>query len=93
MDFADLVFHLGNFALPALVLAVLLVPAGRWLVPGDASGRPAWWGQVLVNFGVGLGVLCLGLWWFGRDGKMATYATLVAASALAQWKPSARRRC
>jgi hypothetical protein len=30
-------------------------------------------------------VLAAGLWHFGVDGKMATYAGLVAAVATAQW--------
>jgi hypothetical protein len=31
-----------------------------------------------------VGVLVAGLWWFGHDGKMATYAALVVLPALAQ---------
>jgi hypothetical protein len=30
-------------------------------------------------------VLASGLWWFGRDGKMATYTALVIAVATCQW--------
>jgi hypothetical protein len=30
-------------------------------------------------------VLLAGLWFFGRDGKMLTYAALVVASATVQW--------
>ena len=30
-------------------------------------------------------VLLAGLWWFGRDAKMATYAALVVVMALCQW--------
>jgi hypothetical protein len=30
-------------------------------------------------------VLAAGLWWFGHDGKMATYAALAVAVATSQW--------
>jgi hypothetical protein len=33
----------------------------------------------------GLAALAAGLWYFGRDGKMAAYAALVLAVASAQW--------
>jgi hypothetical protein len=34
---------------------------------------------------VGALVLLAGLWWFGRDAKMATYTALVLVMALCQW--------
>jgi hypothetical protein len=34
---------------------------------------------------VGVAVLAAGLWFFGRDGKMATYAALVVAVATCEW--------
>jgi hypothetical protein len=75
--------HLANFALPALVLAVLVALAGRWLMPRRLAGRLGV--ATAVNFAVGLAVLVAGLAWFGRDGKMATYAALVLAVATSQW--------
>jgi hypothetical protein len=30
-------------------------------------------------------VLALGLWYYGRDGKMATYSAMVLAAASSQW--------
>jgi hypothetical protein len=38
-----------------------------------------------VNLLVGSAVLLCGLWWFGRDGKMQTYAALALAVASSQW--------
>ena len=80
----DLFFHLAGFVSPALALGLLMVFAGR-LVP--AVGRPAYtfwvhWGLLAL---VGTLALLIGLWWFGRDGKMASYALLLLAVATAQW--------
>ncbi|HWI81601.1 hypothetical protein [Ramlibacter sp.] len=84
----DALIHLLSFAAPALVLAPALAAAGRLLLPRQRALVP-WWGQVALNSIVGLAVLALGLWRFGVDGKMATYAALVAAVAAAQWVGSA----
>ena len=83
----DVLFHLLSFAAPALALAALLVLAGPLLL---RRSRPlvAWWVQLLLNSAVGVAVLALGLWQFGVDGKMATYAALVFAVAAAQWAGS-----
>lgn len=80
---ADVVFHLMGFAMPALALALLLPLAARLLVP-TARGR-SWWLAFAANFVTGLAALAAGLWYFGRDGKMATYAALVLAVASSQW--------
>lgn len=86
MGIWGLILHLGNFVLPALVVAALLAPAVVGV--GGLSGarmRYLWrvWGLLA---GVGLAVLVAGLAWFGRDGKMATYAALVLATgSLACW--------
>ncbi|WP_366887921.1 hypothetical protein [Rhodoferax sp.] len=44
-----------------------------------------WYAQAAINFVVCLLVLLGGLWFFGHDGKMATYAALVLACATSQW--------
>ena len=49
------------------------------------DGVPRWWRHTVVNFFAGVLVLAAGLWHFGVDGKMATYAALVAVIATTQW--------
>ena len=67
-----------------LALAVLLVPGSR-LVMGKSAVALSWWAQAAIVFVVGCGVLLVGLWWLGRDGKLLTYAALVLACATCQW--------
>lgn len=87
MDVLTFAAHLLGFAAPAAALAVLVAGAARllWRGKGLAMG---WWAGVLLNFVVGLAVLGAGLAFFGRDGKMATYAALVLAVATVQWLAS-----
>ena len=50
------------------------------------SAKPVtWWARFAINSAAGLATLVAGLWYFGHDGKMATYAALVLAVATAQW--------
>jgi len=84
MNLHDIVFHLLNFAAPALVLALLVPLLARLLFRKQAQRLP-WWGQVLVNFVVGVAALLVSLWWLGRDGKMLGYSLLVLAVASSQW--------
>ena len=49
------------------------------------SAAVSLWVQVAVIFAAGLVVLLAGLAWFGRDGRMATYAALVVVCGSAQW--------
>ncbi len=80
----DLLNHLVNFAAPALWVAVWVTLLATVFMKKKAAARvlPA---QAAINFGVSLAVLLLGLWWFGRDGKMATYAAMAVACATSQW--------
>ena len=80
----DLLNHLLNFAAPALVvglLLALLAPVVYRKVPVAHSLRA----QAAMNFVAGLAALLAGLVFFGRDGKMATYAAMVLACAASQW--------
>lgn len=79
----DLLLHLLGFAAPAGFVALAVVFGARLL----GHRPPAWplWAQFAINFTVGVAVLAAGLWHFGVDGKMATYAALVAAIGTAQW--------
>jgi hypothetical protein len=45
----------------------------------------SWWAQAAIVFAVNVLVLVAGLVFFGHDGKMLTYAAMVAGAALCQW--------
>ena len=84
MDLLDLFDHLLSFAAPALVVALLATIAGPLVLPRTAPG-PAWWVRFAINCAAGLAALAAGLWYFGRDGKVATYSAVVLVVATAQW--------
>lgn len=84
MTLQDIVWHLLNFAAPALALAVLLPAASALLLRPRAPWLP-WWAQMLANAALGTLALLAALAWLGRDGKMLGYATLVLVLAAAQW--------
>ncbi|MES2089406.1 MAG: hypothetical protein V4532_05445 [Pseudomonadota bacterium] len=84
MDVLNALIHVGNFFLPALVMALLL----------PAMARLVWWRelksaglvrQVTWVAAVNALVLMAGLLVLGRDGAMGTYAALVVASSLTVW--------
>ncbi|MEO7548461.1 MAG: hypothetical protein ABIT82_08570 [Ramlibacter sp.] len=83
----QLATHFAGFAAPALLLALLLAAIAPVFMP-KRPGAPALWACAAINFVAGLVVLATGLWWFGRDGKMATYAALVVVVATSQWLAS-----
>lgn len=75
--------HVANFLAPALVVALMLslMPRLRW-------GKARWRGFIKDTLWLtlaGVSVLLAGLIWFGRDGKMATYAALVVVQGSAAW--------
>ena len=88
MNPLDALIHLLNFAAPALALALALPLLAR-LVNRFLDERRAaslgWLAQAAINFVAGLAVLAAGLWFFGRDGKMTTYAALMLVLASTQW--------
>jgi hypothetical protein len=76
--------HLLSFLAPALAVAGLVALGARLFMPSRA-GLLSWWAQFALNSIAGVTVLGVGLWFFGVDGKMATYASLVVAVAACQW--------
>ena len=84
MGFMSLLNHLLNFAAPAAVVALLLVPAARIFWQKETASL-VWWAQVAIIFVVGCAALLASLWLLGRDGRMAGYGALVLASASVQW--------
>ena len=80
--------HLLNFIAPAAVVALLLVLSSRVFSRFLLSNRPvtqSLWAQVAIIFIINIVVLVVALVFFANDGKMATYAAIVLASALSQW--------
>ncbi len=84
MGLFDLSHHLLNFAAPALALALFFAVFDR-VFRRKQAGIPVKWTYIAINFIVGLVVLGAGLWFFGRDGMMATYAALVLAVGTCRW--------
>ena len=84
MGTIDLLIHLAGLLAPAAFLALALPLVSRLVLRRDPRRAPAWLQAALV-FLAGSLLLGAGLWWFGRDGKMATYAGLVIAAATTQW--------
>jgi hypothetical protein len=85
---SDALIHLLNFAAPALALALTLPLLAQILDRFSDRKRPVslyLLAQTAINFVAGLLVLTAGLWVFGRDGKMVTYAALVVVLASLQW--------
>ncbi len=84
MPLTDLLLHLLNFMAPAVFVSAVTVALSQL---GRKKQTPliGLWPQLALNFAVCLSILLAGLWFFGRDGKMATYAALVVLSAGCQW--------
>lgn len=80
----DALWHLMNFALPALGVGALGALAAK-LAWRQELGRASWVRLAAWASGAGLAALVAGLLLFGRDGRMATYLLLVLASAAALW--------
>ena len=80
----DFLLHLLSFLAPAATVALLVAGGARVLMPKRAAGR-SWIAWAAINFVAGAAVLVAGLWYFGHDGKMATYGALVLAVASVQW--------
>lgn len=78
------VIHLLNFLAPAFFLALALALFAPVLLP-EMARRRGRWVSLGLNFLAGSAVLAAGLWYFGRDGKMATYAVLVVVVTTVQW--------
>jgi hypothetical protein len=80
--------HVLNFLAPAAAVALLLVLISRFFSRFLASKMPlaqSIYGEAAIIFIVNVLVLAAGLVLLGSDGKMATYAVTVLASAVCQW--------
>jgi hypothetical protein len=75
--------HLAGFIAPAVFMALILWAAPRVRRRGRAAPGAGLEAFMLVLAGVV--VLLAGLVFFGRDGKMATYAALVWVQGTLAW--------
>ena len=79
----DLINHLMNFAAPAVFVGFFLaLVAPRMLRRAPRRGTLT--SRALANSICGMCALAAGLWFFGNDGKMASYLALVLAAAASQ---------
>ena len=80
----DAFWHLGNFFLIPLALGAL-APALAKLVWRRELAAVGWRQLAGPACGACAAVVLAGLVLFGADGKMATYAAMVAACAITLW--------
>ncbi|MCX8521192.1 MAG: hypothetical protein ORN28_06600 [Rhodoferax sp.] len=84
MTALGLLGHLLNFLAPAAVVGLLVA----WVAPfvlKNARVHHSWLAQASINFLSSSSALVAGLWFFGHDGKIASYAFMVLACASSQW--------
>ena len=84
MNFIDLVWHLLNFATPAVLLGAISAAAAKVLWRGPLR-TISWLSLGGQAAGVSLLACVAGLVITGRDGKMVTYAAMVLACAGILW--------
>ena len=80
----DALWHLLNFALPALGVGGIAALAAKLLWRKELQ-RASWARLAAWAAGAGFAALVTGLLVFGRDGRMATYGAMVLAIALTLW--------
>ncbi len=91
VDALDAFWHLANFLVPALGVGALGAAAAKLLWRRELVAVP-WRRLAAWAFVAGALALLAGLGFFGRDGKMASYALLVLAAAVALWWAGFGRR-
>jgi hypothetical protein len=91
VDALDALNHLVNFFAPALGVAIIAALAAKLMWHAELKGV-SWQRLSLWAAGPACVALLGGLIVFGHDGKMATYAVMVVASALGlMWAGWGRR--
>lgn len=84
MGFFDFLNHVINFCAPAAVMGLLMPLASR-IFQGKKLLKPVYIAQAAIIFIACLTCLAAGLWYFGRDGKMATYGLMLVVAATSQF--------
>lgn len=83
MGYLDQLNYLINFLAPALAVGATLALLGP-LFGGKPYAVRTLLAQISWNSLAGALALGLGLWFFGRDAKMASYAAMLVCCALSQ---------
>jgi hypothetical protein len=76
--------HLANLFVPALALAAVAAALAKLMWRADLSAR-RWWQLAWPAASANAVVTVVGLAWSGHDGRIATYAAMVMATALMLW--------
>ena len=84
MGLPDLLNHLLNFFAPAFGVA-LLVTLFAFIFIRKQALAAGFIRSAAINLFFSCGALVFGLWFFGRDGKMSTYAAMALFCASSQW--------
>ena len=84
MNILSLFNHVLNFVAPAVFVGFFLAALAPWVLH-KSPRRGTWMVRALSNTACGLCALLGGLWFFGNDGKMASYLGLVLTSAASQF--------
>lgn len=84
MDLLGGLWHLLNFYAPAIGVGLVASLLAKLLWYADLKASP-WWRLWAWASGSAALTSIGGLVYFGRDGKMATYAAMVLACALSLW--------
>ena len=84
MGLLDLLNHLLSFIAPAFWVALAVTLFALFFIRNKALAG-VFVGYLAINFLVCCLVLLTGLWLFGRDGKMSTYAAMTLFCATSQW--------
>jgi hypothetical protein len=80
----DLLWHLLNLLAPSVSLALVAAALAKALWRHELAGV-AWAGLARWAAMAATAALLGGLVLLGRDGRMATYAAMVLATAIALW--------
>ena len=83
MGSLDQLNHFLNFLAPALAVGLVLALFGPF-VGAQRPEAPGILGQIAMNVVAGALALAGGLWFFGNDGKMASYGAMVFVCTLCQ---------
>ncbi len=84
MPLTDVINHLSNFVLPALAVAIGMPLLSRTVAWGRRA-QTSLTAQILLNFVSGIAALLAGLWFWGQDGRMATYLAMAVVCGATQW--------